>query len=255
MARQYAVALISRTFIRVAAPSARQALNGALRSATVSTAISPTVSASVAGFTRGFSASGLRADATEKALAELMTAELKTEQSNYETPEEIKDGPPAPFQLVETEGTSEVVLTREFDKEQISISFVVDDEEQHLMDSSFDEEGDEEEEDFQADTVFFTVDISKDGADTLTFDCVTNGTDIDIKAVLLEGAELEDTSAYTGPPDYSVLDDALHESFQRYLEARGVNEALAAYIVDFTQDKEQREYMGWLGKIDKFLKA
>jgi len=220
-----------------------------------SAAISPTVSTSVAGCTRGFSASALRADATEKALAELIAEELKTEQSNYETPEEIKNGPPEPFQLVDAAGNTEVVLTREFGKEQISISFVVDDEEQHMMDSSFDEEDDEEEDDFQADTVFFTVDISKEGADTLTFDCVTNGTDIDIKAVLLDGAELEDTSAYTGPPDYSVLDDALHESFQKYLEARGVNEDLAAYIVDFTQDKEQREYMGWLGKIEKFLKA
>ena len=42
--------------------------------------------------------------------------------------QEIKDGPPKPFEIAEADGSAEVVLTRDFDKEKITISFVVNDE-------------------------------------------------------------------------------------------------------------------------------
>eukprot|EP00241_Pyramimonas_parkeae_P010215 CAMPEP_0114263150 /NCGR_PEP_ID=MMETSP0058-20121206/22302_1 /TAXON_ID=36894 /ORGANISM="Pyramimonas parkeae, CCMP726" /LENGTH=250 /DNA_ID=CAMNT_0001379303 /DNA_START=63 /DNA_END=815 /DNA_ORIENTATION=- len=203
---------------------------------------------------RGFSASGFALDKTQTNLASMIEKELNTEKGNYESPEELKSGPPTGFTLVQTEGCSEIVLTRDFESEKISVSFICDDEEQHDMDSNFDEGGEEEgEEEFPKETVFFTVDISKPNTSTLTFDCVTNGSMIEVTGVSLESET--DTSAYTGPPDYSVLDDHLHQCFDEYLEARGINEELAGYIMDVTSDKEQREYMRWLQNMHSFMKA
>lgn len=54
---------------------------------------------------------------------------------------------------------------------------------------------------------------------------------------------------------YSELDDKLQGAFQEYLEERGVNEELGRFIIDFAEDKEQREYMNWLQGVQDFIKA
>jgi len=200
---------------------------------------------------RGFTASSLRSDVSEKELAGIVTSECESEKASYENPEELKDGPPEPFKLVENDSNCEMVLTREFESEKISVTFVANDEEQHEMTEDADvPEGEEEE--FKQ-TMFFTVDITKTSGTSLSFDCVTDGTDIEIRGVNLLGEGADDTAAYTGP-DYEFLDEKMHEKLEQYLEARGVDLQLAVYMMDLSQDKEQREYMGWLGNLQKFLK-
>lgn len=54
---------------------------------------------------------------------------------------------------------------------------------------------------------------------------------------------------------FTELDDKLQTAFVDYLEERGVNAELGRFIVDYAEDKEQREYMTWLGGVEKFLKA
>ena len=53
---------------------------------------------------------------------------------------------------------------------------------------------------------------------------------------------------------FSELDPRLQEAFTDYLEERGVNAELGQFAMDFSEDKEQREYMNWLKAVQKFLK-
>ena len=57
-----------------------------------------------------------------------------------------------------------------------------------------------------------------------------------------------DDSLYTGPL-FDELDDELQRQFTLYLEERGVNADLGAYLLRLVHDKEQREYMHWLEKV------
>ena len=54
---------------------------------------------------------------------------------------------------------------------------------------------------------------------------------------------------------FSQLDEKLQQAFVDYLAERGVNEQLGMFIVEYSADKEQREYMGWLEGVHSFLKA
>ena len=53
------------------------------------------------------------------------------------------------------------------------------------------------------------------------------------------------------------LDSILLQDFvghlMEFLRIRGIDERLAAFIVDFNFYKEQREYMGWLRGLHKFV--
>ena len=50
---------------------------------------------------------------------------------------------------------------------------------------------------------------------------------------------------YTGPP-FGNLDQDLQVMLERYLDERGVNTALALWIPEYIDFKEQKEYLTWL---------
>ena len=54
---------------------------------------------------------------------------------------------------------------------------------------------------------------------------------------------------------FSQLDDKLQQGFVDYLAERGVTAELGRYIIEYSADKEQREYMHWLEGVHTFLKA
>ena len=53
---------------------------------------------------------------------------------------------------------------------------------------------------------------------------------------------------YTGPP-FGNLDEELQVLLERYLEERGVNTALALWVPEYIDFKEQREYVNWLSSM------
>ncbi|KAI9772039.1 MAG: hypothetical protein M1840_001327 [Geoglossum simile] len=59
---------------------------------------------------------------------------------------------------------------------------------------------------------------------------------------------------YTGPP-FGNLDEDLQVLLERYLDERGVNTALALFIPDYIDYKEQKEYISWLSNVKKFVEA
>lgn len=58
--------------------------------------------------------------------------------------------------------------------------------------------------------------------------------------------------AYAGP-SFSTLDEDLQVLVEQYLEERGVGEALAAFVPDYVDFKEQREYQRWLKNVKAFV--
>jgi complement component 1 Q subcomponent-binding protein len=59
---------------------------------------------------------------------------------------------------------------------------------------------------------------------------------------------------YVGPP-FSNLDEDLQVLLERYLEERGVNTALAIFVPDYIDMKEQKEYLNWLSNVRDFVDA
>lgn len=59
---------------------------------------------------------------------------------------------------------------------------------------------------------------------------------------------------YPGPP-FGSLDEDLQILLERYLEERGVTQALAVFAPDYVDVKEQREYVRWLNNVKGFVKA
>jgi complement component 1 Q subcomponent-binding protein len=65
-------------------------------------------------------------------------------------------------------------------------------------------------------------------------------------------SEFESRSRYSGPP-WQQLDEDLQLLMERYLEERGINTALAIFIPDYAELKEQKEYISWLKNLKSFV--
>jgi len=59
---------------------------------------------------------------------------------------------------------------------------------------------------------------------------------------------------YVGPP-FGNLDEDLQVLLERYLDERGINTALAIFVPDYIDMKEQREYLRWLENVKGFVEA
>jgi complement component 1 Q subcomponent-binding protein len=59
---------------------------------------------------------------------------------------------------------------------------------------------------------------------------------------------------YSGPP-FANLDEDLQVLLERYLDERGINTALAVFVPDYIDMKEQKEYMRWLENVKGFVEA
>jgi complement component 1 Q subcomponent-binding protein len=65
-------------------------------------------------------------------------------------------------------------------------------------------------------------------------------------------AEHERRVKYAGPK-YADLDEKLQEGFSEYLDERGIDENLVAFISEYSDWKEQKEYVKWLEAVQKFV--
>ena len=59
---------------------------------------------------------------------------------------------------------------------------------------------------------------------------------------------------YLGPP-FGSLDEDLQIQIERYLEERGITQALAVFVPDYMDVKEQKEYVSWLDNVKQFVDA
>ncbi len=112
---------------------------------------------------------------------------------------------------------------------------------------------------FPADVTVLVQRSGKEGA--LRFHLVTDGSGFTIhnvthlpKASGSAAELLRDTAdtVYTGP-QFEQLDEEVQILMQNYLEKRGFDTALATFIPDYIDVKEQREYLSWLGRMKNFV--
>lgn len=78
----------------------------------------------------------------------------------------------------------------------------------------------------------------------------------DVKVAKVENPEAAQKRAdvYPGPP-FGSLDDDLQVLMERFLEERGITQALAVFVPDYVDIKEQREYTRWLNNVKGFIDA
>eukprot|EP00227_Mantoniella_beaufortii_P021045 CAMPEP_0197575236 /NCGR_PEP_ID=MMETSP1326-20131121/695_1 /TAXON_ID=1155430 /ORGANISM="Genus nov. species nov., Strain RCC2288" /LENGTH=305 /DNA_ID=CAMNT_0043137969 /DNA_START=43 /DNA_END=960 /DNA_ORIENTATION=- len=199
-----------------------------------------------------------RAD-EEKGLSEVLSEELEHEQSTYQPSEVVASGPPEPFEIMETDGNCEIVLTRSYgDDEEIAVSFIASSDAYGDEDDMYPEQNGEEDEDEGEDevTVLFDVSVTQgDGKVSLEFNCATDGDTVEVRHLNYIEEDGDDdgfSTTYDGP-SYTDLDESVQEEFHKYLEARGINSTLANFIMEAHVDKEQREYTRWLENVSNFV--
>ncbi|CAD6569372.1 MAG: hypothetical protein ASARMPREDX12_002396 [Alectoria sarmentosa] len=107
--------------------------------------------------------------------------------------------------------------------------------------------------------------IEKVGKGTLQIETTAQDGEIVIDNVyFFKDAELADAKTaeldwkrrnlYEGPP-FGNLDEDLQVLLERYLDERGVNTALAMWVPEYIDFKEQREYLNWLSNVKSFVDA
>jgi len=101
------------------------------------------------------------------------------------------------------------------------------------------------------------VHVTRQGKGALTISCIADDGEIQIEDIysytkpeLADAKTAEQEFAgrgvYTGPP-FHQLDESLQELIESYLEERGINTAMALFIPEYVDMKEQKEYVRWLG--------
>ncbi|KAL9099347.1 MAG: hypothetical protein Q9163_005138, partial [Psora crenata] len=104
--------------------------------------------------------------------------------------------------------------------------------------------------------------IEKTGKGTLQIETTAQDGEIVIDSVYyFADTELADAQTaeldwkrrnlYEGPP-FANLDEDLQVLLERYLDERGINTALAIWVPEYIDFKEQREYLGWLSNVKAF---
>ncbi|CEI97241.1 hypothetical protein G6F70_004400 [Rhizopus microsporus] len=205
-------------------------------------------------------------------LVHKLDEELQYEKSNEEPePEFIKEFLEAnSFKLEDKPGVDEVSLTRTFGNEKIRVLFSISDinntpSESFLPEDDMIEPGNEEEEEIVSFPVRASVTIEKDGQGAVTIDTVAQDGEIVIESVMYykdnklaneqsAEADWQRRGLYIGP-QFSELDENLQQLYERYLEERGINSALANFLPDYIEYKEQKEYIQWLDNMKKFVAA
>ncbi|OBZ82753.1 hypothetical protein A0J61_09195 [Choanephora cucurbitarum] len=210
-------------------------------------------------------------------LAHLLEEELQFEKSDEELPAFVKEFlEHNSFQIDDRLGYDKVNLTRLYGNEKIHVIFSITDiiniveetEQDNLSSETEEEEEKEKEEEEEASfPVRATVVVEKKDKGCLVFNTVAQDGYMEINAVrhFKEGqAKLEDMASdnigeqrqdlYMGPV-FEELEEEVQTTFARYLEERGIDTALATFLPDYIDYKEQREYVHWLRNVNDFVSA
>ncbi|KAK5995618.1 Mitochondrial acidic MAM33-like protein [Cladobotryum mycophilum] len=267
-----------RTLTRVASASLRQSARPSafVKSSTISALRSSTAAA--------FSTTSVArraAAATESELDDELSAKLESEiqieediKANEQQPASIKDFlENTPFELIDTPGQEVVKLTRSFGEEKITVSFSIADitnydpysedaalEDEELQDESKpsskqQEDAEDLEEDLDeepAAPINLSIVIEKPGktAGALNIDATAQDGAIVVENLFFyEDAKV---ARIDSPDAAQKRADVLME---RFLEERGINQAMAIFVPDFVDVKEQREYLRWLNNVKTFVDA
>jgi len=168
------------------------------------------------------------------------------------------------WEILDTPGNDEVFLTRKFGDENIRVMFSIadlQDFEDELDDEEPTEDGVAKEAPVELRVSLSITKTSVPGALNVDLYC-TDGAfqpatvsfykDSKIGTELSIESDFARRTLYTGPP-FEMLDVGLQENMEAFLLERGINEALARFVPEYAQYKEQAEYVQWLEDVGKFV--
>ncbi|KAI5066235.1 hypothetical protein GOP47_0018859 [Adiantum capillus-veneris] len=160
-----------------------------------------------------------------------------------------------PFEIVPTEGTSQLTLRRKTEDEEIIVNCLLEleepDDEEYLME-------DDEHELNILPNLKMNIEIRKtsmgDGARFQLF-ChyLTESITIEEIVYLDKSAYVENDYPYAGP-FFGDLNAQMKQSFYDLIKNRGIDAHLADLALDHLTRKYQEEYLNWLRNIRGFLK-
>lgn len=128
-----------------------------------------------------------------------------------------------------------------------------------------DNEGDDFEENEPSYPARVTVTVSKPNTGALQVEAIAQDGMIVIDNVFYHRtarlatedsveADWERRGSYGGPP-FGNLDEDLQVIMERFLDERGINTALALFVPDYIDYKEQKEYIRWLKNVADFVQT
>ncbi|KAL2074057.1 hypothetical protein VTL71DRAFT_7835 [Oculimacula yallundae] len=228
-----------------------------------------------------------RSGESDVELAAKLTSEIQMENEMKEEggiPTSVKDYlENGPFEVIDTPGQEEVVLTRTFGDEKISITFSIADlnamdPEADYQDPAMSDEADvdgkspeeqnedgSEEEPERSFPARLNIVVEKASKGALSVEAVVEDGMVVIDNVYYyknaahahaKSADMvhERQDLYVGPP-FGNLDEDLQVLLEKYLDERGINTALAIFVPDYIDMKEQKEYVRWLESVKGFVEA
>lgn len=198
-------------------------------------------------------------------LAEIVANEIDYEEKNAEVDPELADlikQVEKSFRVATKDGDSMVTLTRTFKDEHITIKFDVQNANEDLPtddnvfenEEDMETEGEDMEEEMENNFgIDFEVTIVR-GDTKLAAMCTATETDSIIRSVhfLPKDGDNGDMEKYGGP-NLEDLDEALQQGLGRYFEKRGIDKELAYFIMAYSREKEQKEYVRWLKTLQAFI--
>jgi hypothetical protein len=205
-------------------------------------------------------------DAQQLSVKEAIKSELEYEHDNHDPDADLPAQPPAPWTLTESPGDSQLLLTRQYNDETIEVRVIADechddsDEEHPLAGMHPNAEGEDQEAEM-AQALDDSIDVAiiaeaniAKGNKSIDIGFRTDGSYVEVVDVSLGKPDVkeDDETAYAGPK-YEELDDQVQTAFDAYLAERGIDAEFGEYLMKLAADKEQREYVGWLQKLHKFL--
>lgn len=200
-------------------------------------------------------------------LSQKLAQEMLYEEENgvqESLPEFLKDFQAQGIWTIEdTPGLDEITLSRQFGNENIRLIFSIAD-----ISPAEDEFNPEEGEESGNDSVSYPVRASmsitkSNGGGALSIDLMAQDghfildnisfyDDAKIGTELSAEADWKRRGLYIGP-QFDTLEPALQDEFETFLQERGVNEAIALFIPQYAEYKEQKEYVKWLNKVKGFV--
>jgi complement component 1 Q subcomponent-binding protein len=201
-------------------------------------------------------------------MSTILQRELEEEQKNDIEDEELVELTKSltkTFKLDDQAGMGIVKMSSKFGDEVIEIEFDCQNAETEGMEMGVEDEGVDDVKEGETEESFpegedqdyginFEVTIKKDGS-VLLVDCLANDT-LEVRNVRVFGPQHAKKDALTlyGGPKFYELDEELQSAFYEYLAERKIDDDLSYFVLAYSREKEQKEYINWLSQLHDFTK-
>ncbi|KAL8424370.1 hypothetical protein Efla_000827 [Eimeria flavescens] len=190
---------------------------------------------------------GFSSKAAAEALSSTIQKEIAHEKGQFQADKQLQEFiEKNKWQLEDKENDMLVVLSKEIDGRKVTVEF-----------SCIQPSGGDEEEPI-SDSSDFTVSVQNADGSGLLFYCSTTSDDENARFCIGQvryygdHASKDSLASYPGPY-FDDLDDAFQEGLDAWLATLGIDGDLCDFIDKFAAEKENREYIQWLTKLQAFI--